>query len=66
MAEKRIVLKDEADAAAASGNVSDIAAMEGDSTVVYAGEAGNRAQQRAFAAAAGAEQNKEFTVANVE
>ena len=66
MAEQRVVLKDESDTAVACRNVRDIVAMHRDAAVIDAGQAGDRAQQRALAAAARAEQYKELALADFE
>src|SRR6187551_2390915 len=51
VAEQRIVLEYEADAAIARAHVSDVAAMQGDAAVVDAREPGDGPQQGALAAA---------------
>ncbi len=64
--EQRVVLEYEADPAFLGGHVGDVAAMERDAAVVYARETGDCPQQRAFAAAARAQQDEEFPVSNVQ
>ena len=66
VAEQGVVLEHQAHAALARGDVRDVAAVQGDAPVIDAGEPGNRAQQRALAAAARSEQHEELPVADVE
>jgi hypothetical protein len=66
VAEQRVVLEHEADAALARRHVGDVAAAEQDAAVLDVGQAGEGAQQRALAAAAGAEQHEELARGDVE
>ena len=66
VAEQGVVLKHQADAALARGDVRDVAAVQGDAPVIDAGEPGDGAQQRALAAAARSQQHEELAVADVE
>ena len=66
VAEQRVVLKHEADAALPCGHVRDIVAVQGDAPVIDPGQPGDRAQQRALAAAAGAEQHEELALADFQ
>src|SRR5262249_14995194 len=61
VAEQRVVLKHQADAAIARTHIGDIAAVKGDAPVVDVGQAGGNAQQCALAAAARSEQHKKLT-----
>ena len=51
VAEQRVVLEDQADAAVTGPHVGDVAAVQGDASVVDAGQAGNGPKQRTLAAA---------------
>ena len=64
--EQRVVLEYEADSAFLGGHVGHVAAMQRDAAVVYTGQAGDCPEERAFAAATGAEQNEEFPIPNVQ
>ena len=66
VAEQRVVLEHETDAAVAGAHVRDVAAVQRDAAVVDAGEAGDGPQQRALAAARGAQQNEEFALAHLD
>ena len=66
VAEQRVVLEHQADAALARGDVRDVAPVQRDAAVIDPGEAGDGAQQGALAAAAGPEQHEELAVADVE
>ncbi len=66
VAEQRIVLEHEADAALARTHARDVLAMQRDGAVVYIGEAGDGAQQRALAAAAGTQQNEELAFGDLQ
>src|SRR5690606_13247619 len=59
--ERGVVLEHEADVAVLGGEVGGVDAFDGDRTVVGVLEAGDDAQQRRLAAAAGAEQGGEPT-----
>ena len=62
VAEQRVVLEHEADAALARRDVRDVAAVQRDAAVIDLGQAGDGAQQRALAAAAGPEQHEELAL----
>ena len=64
--EQRVVLEHEADAALPRRDVRDIVAVQGDAAVIDAGQPGDRAQQRALAAAARAEQHEELALADFQ
>ena len=64
--EQRVVLEHEADAALARADVRNVASVKGNTAVVHAGKAGDGAQQRALAAAAGAEQDEKLAIANID
>ena len=64
--EQRVVLEHEPDAALARRDVRDVVAVQRDAAVIDAGQPGDRAQQRALAAAAGAEQHEELALADLE
>jgi hypothetical protein len=66
VAEQRVVLEHEADAAIAGRHVRNVPAVEGDAAVVHAGQARDGAQQRTLAAAARAQQHIELAVADVQ
>ena len=66
VAEQRVVLEDEPDVALARVHVGHVAAVQRDAAMVDFGEAGNGAQQRALAAAAGAEQHQELALPDVQ
>ena len=60
------MLEHKADFALAHVNVSDVAAVQRHATVVDLGQAGDRPQQRALAAAARAEQHQELALGDVQ
>ena len=60
------MLEDEADFAIARRDVRDVLAVQRDGAMVDLGQAGDRAQQRALAAAAGSEQHQEFALVDVQ
>ena len=66
VAEQRVVLEHQADAAIARAHVGDVLAVQGNAPVVDAGQAGNGPQQRALAAAGGAQQHEEFALAHLD
>ena len=66
VAEQRVVLEHEADAALTRRDVRDVVAVQRDAAVIDARQPGNRAQQGALAAAAGAEQHEELALADFQ
>ena len=66
VAEQRVVLEHQADAAIARTHVGDVAAVQGNAPVVDAREAGNGPKQGALAAARGAQQHEEFALAHLD
>ena len=66
VAEQRVVLEHEADAALPGRHVGDVPAAEQDAAMVDRAQAGERPQQRALAAAAGAEQHEELARRDVQ
>ena len=66
VAKQRVVLEHEPDAALARRDVSDVAAVERDASVIDSREPGDRPQQRALAAAARTEQHEELALADIE
>ena len=66
VAEERVVLEYEADAAVAGRNAGDVAPVQRYAPVVDLDEPGDGAQQRALAAAARAEQNEELALLDLE
>ena len=66
VAEQRVVLEHEPDLALAGVRVRHVAAVQRDAAVIDLGQAGDRAQQRALAAAARSEQHEKLAVLDVE
>ena len=66
MAEQRVVLEHQADAAIARPHVGHVAAVQRNAAVIDAGEARDGAQQGALAAARGAQQHEEFAFADLD
>ena len=66
VAEERVVLEHEADVALPRRDAGDVAAVQRDAPVVDLGEAGDGAQERALAAAAGPEQDEELALLDLE
>ena len=66
VAEQRVVLEHQSHAALAGGDVRDVAPVQRDAPMVDTGEPGDGAQQRALAAAAGAQQHEKLPVTDVE
>ncbi len=66
VAEQRIVLEHQADATIAGAHVRDVLAMQGDASVIDAGQAGDGPQQGALAAARRAQQDEELALAHLE
>jgi hypothetical protein len=66
VAEQRVVLEDEADAAIPGAHVRDVAAVKRDAAVVDTREAGDGPQQGALAAARGAQEHEEFALAHLD
>ena len=64
--EQRVVLEHQPDAALPRRHMRDITAMQRDAAMIDARQAGDGAQQRALAAAAGAEQHEELAFADFE
>jgi hypothetical protein len=65
VAEQRVVLEHEADFAVACTEVRDVAAVQHDAAVVDGRQPGDRAQQRALAAARWAQQHEQLAVGDV-
>src|SRR5688572_22540648 len=66
VAEQRVVLEHEADAAVARRHPGDVAPVQRDAAMVGFDQAGDRAQERALAAAARAEQDQELALLDRE
>ena len=66
VAEQRVVLEHEADAAIAGPDVGHVAAVQGNAPVVDAREAGDGPQQGALAAARGTQQHEELALAHLD
>ena len=66
VAEQRVVLEYEADAAIAGRDPGDVTPVQRDAAVVHFDEAGDGAQQGALAAAGGAEQDEEFALLDLQ
>ncbi len=66
VAEQRVMLEHEADFALAHIDVRDVAAVQRHAAVVDLGQAGDRPQQRALAAAARAEQDQELALGDAQ
>ena len=66
VAEERVVLEHETNAALAGVHEGDVAPVQRDAAVIDAGQAGNSAQQRALAAAARPEQHEELAARDLE
>ena len=66
MAEQRVVLEHQADAAIACPDVGHVAAVQRNAAVIDAGEAGDGPQQGALAAARGAQQHEELALAHLD
>ena len=64
--EERVVLEDEADAPFLRGQAGHVAAMQQDAPLVDAGQAGHHVEHGGLAAAAGAEQDKELAVGDLQ
>ena len=66
MAEQRVVLEHQANAALARRDMGHIATVQGDAAVIDAGQPRDGAQQRALAAAAGTQQDEELAIADID
>ena len=66
VAEQRVVLEHEADAAVAGRDPGDVPAVQRDAAVVHLDEAGDGAQQGALAAAGGPEQDQELALLDLQ
>jgi hypothetical protein len=66
VAEQRVVLEHQADAAVAGPHVGHVAAMQGNASVIDAGESGDGAQQGALAAAGRAQEYEEFPLTHLD
>ena len=66
MAEQRVVLEHEPDAAIARPHMGDVAAVQRNAPVIDAGQTGDGAQQGALAAAGGPQQHEELALAHLD